>query len=149
VKVFTKHQGAWFAGGHSPYFIPEQMNYELFADANSNEPILKAPNREKGSGYSRKNPAKWKKDIQVRVMSMVLAGGRLFVVGPPNAVPAKDPCAAFEGRLGSRFCEFSTADGKKLSEIKLESTPIFDGLIAAQGRLYLATTDGSIICFGK
>ena len=149
VKVFTRHGGRWYAGGHSPFFIPEQMAYELFADANSNEPILKAPNREKGSGYSRKNPAKWKKDIQVRVMSMVLAGGRLFVVGPPNAVPAKDPCAAFEGRLGSRFCEFSTSDGKKLSEIKLESTPIFDGLIAAQGRLYLATTDGSIICFGK
>jgi outer membrane protein assembly factor BamB len=149
VKVFTKHGGRWYAGGHSPYFIPEQMSYELFADANSNEPILKAPNREKGSGYSRKNPAKWKENIQVRVMSMVLAGGKLFVVGPPNAVPAKDPFAAFEGRLGSNFCEFSTADGKKLSEIKLKSTPIFDGLIAAGGRLYLATTDGSIICFGK
>ena len=149
VKVFTRHQGAWYAGGHSPFFIPEQMSYELFADANSNEPILKAPTREKGSGYSRKNPAKWKKDIQVRVMSMVLAGGKLFVVGPPNAVPAKDPFAAFEGRLGSRFCEFSIADGKKVSETKLDCTPVFDGLIAAGGRLYLATTDGSIICFGR
>jgi len=149
VKVFTKHQGAWHSGGHSPFFIPEQMGYELFADANSNEPILKAPNREKGSGYSRRNPAKWKKDIQVRVMSMVLAGGRLFVAGPPNAVPAKDPFGAFEGRLGGSFCEFSTTDGAKVSEIKLKTTPIFDGLTAARGRLYLATTDGCIICFGN
>jgi outer membrane protein assembly factor BamB len=149
VKAFTKHEGAWHSGGHSPFFIPGKMSYELFADANSNEPILKAPDREKGPGYSRKNPAKWKNNIQVRVMSMVLAGGKLFVAGPPNAVPAKDPYAAFEGRMGSTFCEYSTRDGKKLNEIKLKTTPIFDGLIAAGGRLYLATTDGSIICFGR
>jgi len=79
---------------------------------------------------------------------MVLAGDRLFLVGPPNVVPAKDPFAAFEGRMGSTFCEFSIAEGKKVSQTRLESTPIFDGLIAAQSRLYLATTDGSIICFG-
>ncbi|MBT3199016.1 MAG: PQQ-binding-like beta-propeller repeat protein [Phycisphaerales bacterium] len=149
VKVFTKHEGQWFKGGHSPFFIPEQMGYELFADANSNEPILKAPNREKGSGYSRKDPARWKKDIQVRVMSMVLAGGKLFVAGPPNAVPAKDPYAAFEGRMGSTFCEYSTKDGKRLTEIKLKCTPIFDGMIAANGRIYLATVDGGIVCFGR
>ena len=82
-------------------------------------------------------------------MSMVLAGGKLFVAGPPNKVPLKDPYAAFEGRLGSTFCEFSTADGSKISEIKLKTTPIFDGLTAAQGRLYLVTTDGSIICLGN
>ena len=149
VKVFTKHEGPWFAGGHSPFFIPEQMGYELFADANSNEPVLKQPDREKGPGYSRKNPAKWKKSISVRAMAMVLAGGKLFLAGPPNVVPAEDPFAAFEGRMGSRFCEFSIADGKKVTETKLDCTPVFDGLIAAGGRLYLATTDGSIICFGQ
>ena len=51
--------------------------------------------------------------------------------------------------LGSRFCEFSIADGRKVTETQLDCTPIFDGLIAAGGRLYLATTDGSIICFGR
>ncbi len=148
VKVFTKHEGPWWGGGHSPFFIPEQMGYELFADANSNEPILKDPNREKGRGYVRKAPPKWTRTIGVRVMAMVQAGDKLFLAGPPNLVPAKDPLAAFEGRLGSRFCVYSTADGKKLAEAKLDATPIFDGLIAAAGRLYLATTDGRVICFG-
>ena len=41
----------------------------------------------------------------------------------------------------------SAADGKKLAEQKLDSPPVFDGLIAAGGRLYLATTDGRVLCF--
>jgi len=31
----------------------------------------------------------------------------------------------------------------------LSSTPAFDGLSAARGRLYMATLDGKIICFGE
>jgi len=42
----------------------------------------------------------------------------------------------------------STADGKKLTEHKLASPPVFDGLIAARGRLYLATRDGRLTCMG-
>ncbi len=148
VKVFLKHEGPWWGGGHSPFFIPEQMDYELFADANSNEPVLQQPDREKGPGYSRANPAKWTKSIPVRVTAMVLAGDKLFAAGPPNVVDADDPLAAFEGRLGSRFCVFSTADGRKLSETKLECVPVFDGLIAAGNHLYMATTDGDVVCFG-
>jgi len=149
VKVFLKHEGPWWGGGHSPFFIPEQMDYQLFADANSNEPVLKRPDHEKGPGYSRASPAKWTKNIPIRVLGMVLAGNRLFTVGPPNVVPADDPLAAFEGRLGSRLCAFSVDDGDELAKIELDCVPVFDGLIAARGRLYMSTTDGRIVCFGK
>ena len=149
VKVFLKHEGAWWNGGHSPFFIPGEMNYELFADANSNEPELKSPDHEKGKGYTRANPAKWKKEISVRVLAMVLAGDKLFMAGPPNVVPAKDPFAAFEGRAGSKFCVFSVSNGEKLSECELDCVPVFDGLIAAWNRLFMATTSGDIACFGK
>jgi len=148
VKVFLKHEGPWYAGGHSPFFIPEEMDYELFADANTNEPVLDQPDREKGPGYSRNNPALWTKNIPVRVVAMVLAGDRLFAAGPPNVVDADDPFAAFEGRLGSKLCVFSTADGSKLAEAKLDSVPVFDGMAAAGGRLYMATTDGGLVCLG-
>jgi len=149
VKVFLKHEGAWWNGGHSPFFIPEEMDYELFADDNSNEPVLKQPDREKGPGYSRRNPAKWEKSIPVRVMGMVLTRDKLFAAGPPNTVPANDPFAAFEGRLGSRFCAFSTSNGETLSELALDCTPVFDGLIAAGDRLYMAATDGHVVCLGE
>ena len=35
----------------------------------------------------------------------------------------------------------STTDGKKLAEYPLDSPPVFDGLIAANGRLYITTID--------
>jgi hypothetical protein len=33
-----------------------------------------------------------------------------------------------------------------LAGMKLEAVPVFDGMIAAGGRLFLATTDGRVLC---
>jgi len=35
-----------------------------------------------------------------------------------------------------------------MAECQLESPPVFDGMIAANGRLYIATMDGRVICLG-
>lgn len=43
----------------------------------------------------------------------------------------------------------AAGEGKKLSEHKLEALPVFDGMIAAYGRLYMAMKDGKVVCFGK
>lgn len=141
LHVFTKRLRL------TPAFEPES-GYELFADANDNEPVL-APNsidREKGPGYSRAEPPKWSKQIPVRALAMVLAGDTLFLAGPPDVVPKDDPYAAFDGRLDAKLWAVSAADGEKLSEMSLESVPVFDGLIAAGGRLYLSTADGKVRC---
>ena len=42
----------------------------------------------------------------------------------------------------------SPADGQKRAAYRLESMPRFDGMIAAAGRLYLATVDGKVLCLG-
>jgi len=76
---------------------------------------------------------------------MVKAGDTLFVVGPPDVLDSKDPYAAFESRRGARLVAVSTTDGKKLSEMTLEYPPVFDGLIAANDRLFASLEDGSII----
>jgi hypothetical protein len=80
---------------------------------------------------------------------MVLAGQRLYMAGAPDIVPKEDPMAAFEGRLGARLWVVSVSDGEKLAEYKLDSLPVFDGLMAASGRLFIATKDGKLICMGK
>jgi len=36
--------------------------------------------------------------------------------------------------------------GEKLTELPLEVCPVFDGMAAAAGRLYMANQDGSVIC---
>jgi hypothetical protein len=58
----------------------------------------------------------------------------------------KDPYASFDGRLGARLVSVSAKDGKKLAERTLDSPPVFDGMIAAGGRLLVALEDGSLVC---
>jgi len=80
---------------------------------------------------------------------MVLAGNNLFVAGLPDTLDPKDPLAALEGRMGGVLWTVSTTDGKKLSELKLDAPPVFDGVIAAGGRLFVSLTDGRVMCMGK
>ena len=79
---------------------------------------------------------------------MVAADKTLFVAGFPDRIDPKDPWATFEGRRGGVLCAFSAADGKKLAEYKLDTPPVWNGMAAADGKLYLSLTDGSILCFG-
>ncbi|MBA7627550.1 hypothetical protein ES703_35013 [subsurface metagenome] len=97
---------------------------------------------------------------------MVLADTTLFLAGIPDsgsdrADPVRsktatsngaDALAAFEGGgqadRGAVLYAVSTADGRKLAEYELDSPPVFDGMAAANGRLYLVSNDGKIICFG-
>jgi len=87
----------------------------------------------------------------------------LFIAGPLDVVDEEeafklpnDPViqaklteqnAAIGGRKGGLLLVVSASDGKKLAEYKLESIPVWDGMAAANNRLYLATKNGKIICF--
>jgi len=70
----------------------------------------------------------------------------LFVAGAPDVFDEKDPYAAFEARKGASIVAVSAKDGKKLSETPLDCPPVFDGMIAARGRLFASLRDGSIVC---
>jgi hypothetical protein len=80
---------------------------------------------------------------------MLLAGKNLFFAGPPDVVGDEDPLAAFEGRKGGRLWAVSADDGKKLAEYELDSPPVWDGMAAADGRLYVSMTDGTIACYAS
>jgi hypothetical protein len=159
---------------HSPMFFPGKEGYLLFADDNDNEPSLVgedgepkpvkwipdvaeeighklegvAVDKDKGTGFTRTQPPKWAVWVPVRMRAMVLAGKTLFAAGPPDVLDPDDPMAAFEGRKGGLLWAVSAEDGKKLAEHKLDSPPVFDGMIAVDGRLYIAARDGKLLCFG-
>jgi outer membrane protein assembly factor BamB len=85
----------------------------------------------------------WKKQLPFYVRAMVPAGETLFITGPENItnfnyVKPKDDIALWA---------VSTKDGSKIAEYKLPAPPVFDGMAAAQGRLYVPTVDGRVICF--
>ncbi len=97
-------------------------------------------------GYTRARPTVWKTWLPVRMRAMVKAADTLFVAGAPDVFDPDDPYAAFEGRKGAKLVSVSAEDGKKNFEIPLEYPPVFNGMIAARGRLLASLVDGSIIC---
>lgn len=102
--------------------------------------------------FARKHGAKkdaWSVHVPINVRAMVLAGGKLFLAGPPDAIPADDPLAAIEGRKGGMLWSLSAKDGKKTETCRLDASPVFDGMIAASGRIYVSDLSGHIRCIGK
>ena len=161
---------------HSLMFFPGKEGYLLYADRNDNEPqIVGEPGArqpvawlpqshipregnpgldspafglDKMIGYTRAELPLWSRFVPIRIRAMVKAGPTLFVAGPPDELDPADPYAAFEGRRGARLAALAAADGTPLAQLDLESPPIFDGLIAAGGRLLLALEDGTLTSLG-
>jgi outer membrane protein assembly factor BamB len=131
----------------SPHFTAGKEGYDLVADDNASESNDGAEDRIRM--FLRAKPPRWQQQVPVRVRAMLVAGEHLVLAGPPDVVPAADPFGAFEGRLGALLWVVSTKDGSKVSESKLSSPPVFDGMAAAGGKLFLSTTDGRVTCFGK
>ena len=65
------------------------------------------------------------------------------------AFPRGDLAKAYEGRMGGVLWAASAETGKKVAEVKLDAAPVWDSLVVAAGRLYIATGDGTILCYGK
>jgi len=67
----------------------------------------------------------------------------------PHEPSGVDPLAeALQSSQGGRLFSISTTDVATLTERELTSPPVFDGMVAADGRLYLSTKDGHIVCMG-
>jgi len=101
----------------------------------------------------------------IHARAMVLAGDALFVAGPPDVLSEDEAFdapfdaktvakiaeqdAAYRGARGALLQVVAAADGRKLAEYKLKSPPVWDGMAAAAGRLYVATMDGRVLCMGS
>ncbi len=112
------------------FFTPGKQGYLLFA---KNLPDGKRP---------------WRKRVPVRVRAMVLAKNRLVVAGPPDVVDRADPLGSFEGRKGGVLYILDAVSGETVVKHTLPSPPVFNGAVAANGRLLIVSEDGSVTCFG-
>ena len=104
----------------------------------------------------------WTQDVPLFARAIVLAGGTLFVAGPPDLLDEQqafsriddpnvrrnleDQSSSFKGENGAILMAVSASDGKTLAQYDLDNPPVFDGLIAAGNRLYMATTNGQVLC---
>ena len=94
-----------------------------------------------------------------------MAGQTLFVAGPADIVDEneirkridsdaagrqlREQVDAFAGKKGAMLWAVSATDGQKQAELRLDELPVFDGMAAAYGRLYITTIDGNVLCLGE
>ena len=90
----------------------------------------------------------WERRIPIRGRAMVVTEDHLCVAGPPDVVDAEDPLSAFEGRKGGILRIVDKTTGDTVSEHDLVMPPVFNGAVAANGRVFLSLEDGSVTCLG-
>jgi outer membrane protein assembly factor BamB len=140
-----------------------QIEHQLFAADKTPDPTPLPPGAAKRNAGSAVR-YQWSVDLPLFARGMVLADETIFVAGPPDLLDEEaalktidsidtkkqlaEQEASLTGQKGALLWAVSATDGNRLSELKLKSPPVFDGLIAANGSLYLATTNGKVVCLG-
>ena len=93
-------------------------------------------------------PFQWTAALAMRPRAMLKAGDLLLLGGVPGRSGPPDASAAPRAKEGGLLRVVAAADGKGVSEQRLASPPVWDGMAAANGRLYLSTQDGKVVCLG-
>ena len=109
----------------------------------------------------------WDTFVPIITRSMALAGRTLAVGGPPDLLneeyafermAAKDTSvqhdldeqdASLNGQRGAKLWFMNVDTGERSGDADLDSPPVWDGMVVARGKLYVATVDGQLKCFGK
>ena len=110
------------------YFTPGKKGYLLYASDRST------------------NKQAWNRRIPIRGRALAVTNNQLCVAGAPDIVKPSDPLAAFEGRLGGILRRVHKSNGQMIAEHTLSAPPVFHGIAAANGRLFLSLEDGSVVC---
>lgn len=79
-------------------------------------------------------------DIKMQLVAVMLAGENAFAAATPIG---RDP------KVKSELWVLNGADGAKAQVLPLDGRPVYDGLSAAGGRLFVTTEDGRVLCFGE
>ena len=100
--------------------------------------------------------------------AMVLAKNTLFLAGPPEIADEgsafqaefedtqsaimqslKKQDEAWHGAQGAILVAVDKDSGEQQARYELGHIPVFDGMAAAEGALFIPLMDGSVVCFGK
>jgi outer membrane protein assembly factor BamB len=107
----------------------------------------------------------WRRDdLPLMARAMVLTRNTLFIAGPPDLADEEGlwnnpdsellkmrlvkQAEAWKGKYGAMLHAVDRTNGETLADYKLDSLPIFDGMISAGGRLFVALSNGTIVCMG-
>lgn len=82
----------------------------------------------------------------MRIRAMVKTKDKVFAAGYPDKIEKSDPFATFRCLTNGELRVFSAKDGTLLGSMPLPLPPAFDGMSAANGKLFIAGEQGQILC---
>ncbi|NLF73486.1 MAG: PQQ-binding-like beta-propeller repeat protein [Candidatus Anammoximicrobium sp.] len=173
-KILVCDETSVYGFGPAPLrFLGTPMVHHLFACRKEPQiihPNPKQPPRKQGTSiygevFTTRLGYDWSQAAPLLARGLVLAGDTLFAAGPPVMVDELEEAylnygapqvqakmaehtAAFDGKRGALLMAVSKHEGQTRAAYRLDSPPVFDGLIAADRRLFMATRDGHVLCLG-
>ena len=106
----------------------------------------------------------WTKDVPIIARGMAMANTIVFVAGPADVVDEEDALVRLskgddsivpalkeqdenlDGKHGATILAIDAPGGNVITTTKLSSPPVWDGMAAAQGCIFVSQLDGSIVC---
>jgi outer membrane protein assembly factor BamB len=164
IMVFDEENVYGYGRKQEYYKWTTPLEHHLFSISKAPEIVIKKlmPGQSRRAVERAKLIHTWSKDIPLFVRSMVMSDGKIFIAGPPDMVDEheamklfnesemqkklKEQDEAFDGMNGALIWVVSVPDGEKIAEYKLDSSPVWDSMAAANGCLYLSTVDGKVLC---
>ncbi len=122
----------------------------------------KVKGEEKGKkGKKRRSPPArrnyaWSNECHLHARAMALSGDKVLVAGTADILRTgamtreviAEQAEFLEGNDEQYLRVYSKKDGSKLSELKLDAKPAFDGMAVAHGNVFISTETGEVHCFG-
>lgn len=125
---------------HEKYFLSSALRDNVAVPKS-----VKTKTETRSKKKSSTSSESWQNPILMRVRAMLLANQTLFIAGAKGDwLSSQD---AYEGANGIALIAVSASDGKTIAEHTLPAHPVFDGMSAAYGRLYVSLQNGSVVCF--
>jgi outer membrane protein assembly factor BamB len=91
----------------------------------------------------------WKSRINLAPRAMIKAGEYLYVAGTVHQYPPEqdDPWGAVEGRKGNMLEVYK--EEEKVLSLELDGFPVWDGMAAANGKLFISLMNGDLLCLAE
>ena len=85
----------------------------------------------------------WREKLDMAVRAMLLTEEHIYAAGPA----ARDVILFKTTESPAKLSVFSKQDGSRISSAKLPAQPAFDGMAAANGKIFVTLVNGEIVCY--
>lgn len=161
VLVFDEDTVYGYGRLASQYRWSTPLEYTLFAADKNAKVITESPQggatkKPRRRGGVQKFERQWEEPCDIQVVAMLLAKNHLYVIGARDVLDelvrsnlTKDNTEQDEHMLGKHGSVLAVVDpdsGEIVNRREFDFFPVFDGMSAADGMIYIACQDGTIVC---